>query len=297
MDYQKIYNDLIESAKSKNRKKSKEQYYEKHHILPRCMNGDNSKDNLVLLTAREHFVAHKLLHYIYPSNSSIFFAYFVMSTFKKGVYVNRNYSISSREYERLKIIHKHFLSENMKGEKCFFYGKKGELSPNWNREYSQEYKDMISIQRKEYFSIEENRVRNGEFTRQNFQNEKTRNKHKKSQQKRWEDEEEHNKLSKSLKKHYENPEAIEKNRRTQKEYWKDKPKPNEGREFSEEWIENIGKGQKKRFENPEERKKISDFVRSQPPLVCPHCGKIGRSCVMYRHHFDNCKHKSQEVAA
>ena len=38
-------------------------YYERHHVLPQCLYPELSKvkDNLVLLTAREHFVCHWLL--------------------------------------------------------------------------------------------------------------------------------------------------------------------------------------------------------------------------------------------
>jgi hypothetical protein len=36
-------------------------YTEKHHIIPRSLGGSNAKDNLVALTAREHFICHLLL--------------------------------------------------------------------------------------------------------------------------------------------------------------------------------------------------------------------------------------------
>lgn len=36
-------------------------YLEKHHIIPRSLGGDDSTDNLVKLTAREHFICHLLL--------------------------------------------------------------------------------------------------------------------------------------------------------------------------------------------------------------------------------------------
>lgn len=36
-------------------------YCETHHIIPRSMGGSNAKDNLVKLTAKEHFVCHLLL--------------------------------------------------------------------------------------------------------------------------------------------------------------------------------------------------------------------------------------------
>jgi len=61
MDYLKVYTQLIDAAKSKHRSK-KTGYYECHHILPRCMGGTDHKENLVLLTPREHFIAHYLLY-------------------------------------------------------------------------------------------------------------------------------------------------------------------------------------------------------------------------------------------
>lgn len=59
--YQDWYQDLVQSAKNQNRVKSNTTYYESHHIVPKCLGGDNSKLNLVLLTAREHYIAHLLL--------------------------------------------------------------------------------------------------------------------------------------------------------------------------------------------------------------------------------------------
>jgi hypothetical protein len=67
MDYKKIYRDLI--GKGKNR--ILEGYSEKHHIIPRCMGGNDDPKNLVSLTPEEHYVAHQLLVKIYPDNPSI----------------------------------------------------------------------------------------------------------------------------------------------------------------------------------------------------------------------------------
>jgi hypothetical protein len=36
-------------------------YTEKHHIIPKCFGGTNVSENLVVLTAKEHFVCHRLL--------------------------------------------------------------------------------------------------------------------------------------------------------------------------------------------------------------------------------------------
>ena len=61
-NYYKIYNDLCLTRKNENRTKLDNIYYEEHHIIPKCLGGNNSIDNLVLLTPREHFVAHLLLY-------------------------------------------------------------------------------------------------------------------------------------------------------------------------------------------------------------------------------------------
>jgi len=98
MNYQKVYNNIIYKAKSENRKKLSKTnsvyiYYENHHILPKCLGGTNDPENLVLLTAREHFICHKLLTYIYPGNRKIYGAFFRM-TFNK----NKKYNISLKDY-------------------------------------------------------------------------------------------------------------------------------------------------------------------------------------------------------
>jgi hypothetical protein len=76
MDYQWHYNRLIETRKD--RILVIGEYYEKHHIVPRSMGGTNSKENLVHLTAREHFLAHWLLWRIYR-NDQMARAFYLMS--------------------------------------------------------------------------------------------------------------------------------------------------------------------------------------------------------------------------
>lgn len=57
--YTKWYNNLIKSRKI--RIPDKLDYYEIHHIIPKCMGGSDSQENLVKLTAKEHYIAHLLL--------------------------------------------------------------------------------------------------------------------------------------------------------------------------------------------------------------------------------------------
>lgn len=72
MEYSKVYNNIIEHGKTRGCDKKKlKGYYEAHHIIPKCMGGVDSKDNLVLLTAKEHFICHLLLEKIYPNEKGL----------------------------------------------------------------------------------------------------------------------------------------------------------------------------------------------------------------------------------
>lgn len=62
MDYEKIYNSLMQSRKSRGLDKSELEFVtESHHIVPTCLGGLDLDENKVLLTCREHYLAHLLL--------------------------------------------------------------------------------------------------------------------------------------------------------------------------------------------------------------------------------------------
>ena len=76
MNYQKVYDQIIQRSKSRGLDKKKlEGYFEKHHIIPKCMGGLNQNDNYALLTAREHYLAHWLLWKTDKSNHKLLLAY------------------------------------------------------------------------------------------------------------------------------------------------------------------------------------------------------------------------------
>ena len=56
--YTKWYFNIIDAAKLR---ELTDGYFEKHHIIPKSLGGSNRKGNLVKLTAREHFICHRLL--------------------------------------------------------------------------------------------------------------------------------------------------------------------------------------------------------------------------------------------
>ena len=86
MNYQRIHDLIIAKARSENRQKRKTDhpdfiYYEAHHIIPRCLGGQGTcaqwktHPNIVLLTAKEHFVIHRLLHELHPNNKGLTMAF------------------------------------------------------------------------------------------------------------------------------------------------------------------------------------------------------------------------------
>lgn len=68
MNYINIYNKIVEYRQSNLPENS---YTENHHIIPKCLGGDNSKENLVTVSTKEHYILHHLLIKIYPENTSI----------------------------------------------------------------------------------------------------------------------------------------------------------------------------------------------------------------------------------
>ena len=100
------YFDFIESILSKKRVKvsklsSDYVYYESHHILPKSLFPELAaeKDNQILLTAREHFIAHKLLFNAIPCQKMGYALW-------KMACCNRNIaSVTDEEYEQAKLIY------------------------------------------------------------------------------------------------------------------------------------------------------------------------------------------------
>ncbi len=105
MNYQKIYNDLIAKRKEF---PYIDGYSERHHILPRSLGGSDDKDNLVQLSAKEHYIAHLLLCKIYENDKSKFYkivkAFVMMSASPNGDnsrYFNSNtYKLYKEEFSK-----------------------------------------------------------------------------------------------------------------------------------------------------------------------------------------------------
>lgn len=83
------------------------------------MNGDNSEDNLVNLTAREHFIAHLLLVKLYPKHMGLVKAAMMICVIGEG----QSSRINNRQYNWLKIKHSIAMSLAQSGKNNSNYGK------------------------------------------------------------------------------------------------------------------------------------------------------------------------------
>ena len=70
MDYERIYNRLIDSFKGFEKEDFSE-YVERHHILPTSLGGTDEPSNLVYLPHRHHYIAHRLLSRFGDKNQRI----------------------------------------------------------------------------------------------------------------------------------------------------------------------------------------------------------------------------------
>lgn len=136
--------------------------YETHHIVPKCLGGTDDKTNLVHLTYREHFLAHRLLTKFFPSNFKLNCAVWMMAQTRK---------VSSKKYAKARLAFieglrnrtftiefRQRLSESQKGENNSFYGRshsletrgkiseamKGENHPFFGTHLSEETRNKIS---------------------------------------------------------------------------------------------------------------------------------------------------------
>lgn len=99
MNYKLIYDKLIDRGITRNL----EAGYEKHHIIPKCMGGDDSNANLVKLTPEEHYVAHQLLVKIYPDSNGLKYAVLMMTlSTKKMLRNNKSYGWIRRQVTNAK---------------------------------------------------------------------------------------------------------------------------------------------------------------------------------------------------
>ena len=151
--YKVWHDNIVSKAKSR----TLEGYKEIHHIIPRCMGGNNSKDNLVSLTAKEHFIVHMLLckFTIGIAKQKMYFAFNAMCSYKSP---NKTHKVTSRIAQKLRLefvkllTGKKFSKETIAKLSKFQKGRKHSKEhiekirvANLGKKFTEEHKKKLSI--------------------------------------------------------------------------------------------------------------------------------------------------------
>lgn len=133
--YKKWYASITENAKDR----VITGYIERHHIIPRSLDGTDEKHNLVDLTAREHFICHWLLTKMYTGEARSKMIY-ALNGMKRTNKEQERYEtpITGRVYARLKEEFGKTHSATMKGRNA----------PNKGKPMSEEQKAKIRATKK-----------------------------------------------------------------------------------------------------------------------------------------------------
>jgi hypothetical protein len=120
--YTNWYDAVI--VRAQNRALPRDEYYEKHHIIPKSLGGSNKKENIAKLTAREHFICHWLLTKMTEGENQKKMAYACKRMMHSAGHKQKRYKITGRLYEQLR----HNLNQILK-----------------NRQFTDEWLDKLRV--------------------------------------------------------------------------------------------------------------------------------------------------------
>ncbi len=170
MNYGKHYIKLIRNAQNNSLPTlsidgiKKKIYTEGHHIFPKSIFGENK--TIVILTAKEHYIAHHLLWKYYKKKYGIRDAKTIKMSNAFWFISNKIKKVNSKIYEKLKFEH----SENQKR----FTGK---MNPFYGKRHSKENNEKNRARANLQFSSEENREKQRNNTAKQFADPQKRQKH------------------------------------------------------------------------------------------------------------------------
>ncbi len=119
--YSKLYYTITNNAKQR----VTDGYTERHHIIPQSLGGNNDKENLVDLTAREHFICHWLLIKMTDGEDRSKMLYALNGMRAENKHQERYHTkITARVYEKYRLEHAKNHSEIMKGRVPYNKGRK-----------------------------------------------------------------------------------------------------------------------------------------------------------------------------
>lgn len=246
--YNKWYNQIVERAKFR----TIDDYTESHHIIPESMGGFDTPDNLVDLTAREHFICHWLLVKMTTGEDhwKMINALRMMRAEKYG---QKRYKtkITARVYENLKKEYSILQSKRKRGENNPMYGDKF-------------FRSEEGKQRQREAILGENNGAKQEEARQKIADSK-KGKKRAPFTEEW-------RAKMAVKKKGEN-------------------NPRFGVDVLESTRRKIGDKIRGRKQTPEEKARRAEANRGKvkPKLLCPHCNQMIAVNTYPRWHGDHCK--------
>lgn len=121
MNYEKVYSDLMFNRWN-DPILDGECYFEVHHIEPKSLGGTDDDNNLIRLTAREHFLAHYLLAKMYKKESNEWYKMNHAFMKMKCSSLNQKRYFNSRLYEGLRCNFSKVMSFSQSGSKNSQFG-------------------------------------------------------------------------------------------------------------------------------------------------------------------------------
>lgn len=119
--YQTWYQNITDRARNRNL----DCYTEKHHVIPRSFGGTDEADNLVNLTAREHFICHWLLVKMNSGENRVKMVYALrMMRAEKSGQQRYKTKITARVYENIKQEYALIQSTKVSGKNNPMFGDK-----------------------------------------------------------------------------------------------------------------------------------------------------------------------------
>jgi len=148
MNYIQIYKDLVISRK--NGILIKGEYYEKHHITPKCLGGKDK--GIVNFTFREHFIAHWLLTKMFKDkiiNRKMLhaFSYMVSNGSGRRNLTSLQYESARKAFSKARKGKTHTKESKRKMSKS----SKGKISSFKNKTHTKESKRKMSAAKKDKY--------------------------------------------------------------------------------------------------------------------------------------------------
>lgn len=157
--YLQWYISIINNVLIKNRTIKDEIYYEKHHIIPKSICPEFSKEswNIVLLTAKEHFICHWIL--IKCTKNEL--QWKMYKALHKMTRSTGKRILSSAQYEIARKYNSLYMRENNPAKKIEVRKKMSDSAKN--RTVSEETKIKMSKNNARYWKNKENVYRGSKF--------------------------------------------------------------------------------------------------------------------------------------